>query len=41
MEYFDDYAENSPKPKLGTSRNIRGAFGSVEKVDIKKFKDTP
>jgi hypothetical protein len=41
MEYFDDYTENSPKPKIGTSKNIRGAYGSVEKVDLKRYKDTP
>lgn len=41
MEYFDDYGENSPKPKIGTSKNIRGAYGSVEKIDLKRLKDTP
>lgn len=29
MEYFDDYADNSPKPKTGTTKNIRGSYGSV------------
>jgi hypothetical protein len=41
MEYFDDYVDNSPKQKNGTFKNIRGNFGSVEKVDIRKFRDTP
>lgn len=41
MEYFDDYADNSPKPKIGTSKNIRGTYGYVEKLDIKRLKDTP
>ena len=41
MEYFDDYIDSTPKQKIGTSKNFRGNFGSVEKVDIRKFKDTP
>jgi hypothetical protein len=41
MEYFDDYADNSPKPKIGTSKNIIGAFRSVEKVDLRRLKDSP
>ncbi len=29
MEYFEDYGENALKTKIGSSKNIRGAFGSV------------
>ena len=33
MEYFEDYGEKVKTPtKVGTSKNIRGSYGSVEKI---------
>lgn len=33
MEYFEDYGENVKTPtKVGTSKKIRGSYGSVEKI---------